>query len=293
MRSRGRALPRIGFTEFQFPALVDEPPEGGDWIHEVKYDGYRSQIVIQNGQALTYTRNGIDWSTKYPTICGAAGWLKAKTAILDGEIVVLDHKGASQFGALRRSMKARERELVFVAFDLLHLDGKDMRPMPCIERRDALWNLVAPAEGVIQYSQHVDISGKAFFAAVDSLNLEGMVSKRAGAAYIGGQSKTWLKTKCYQETDYEIAGIQRERGKPAMALMVDAERNYVGSAFITANREMRERLWARVKKSAGPPPKGVKKGTEAEWIKPGIVGRVKHLKGEEMLRHASLKTIVE
>ena len=286
-------MPNIGFTEFQFPTLVDDPPEGDDWIHEVKYDGYRTQIVLRNGLAQAYTRNGHDWSTKYPTICAAAGWLKAKTAILDGEVIIMDDKSRSDFGALRRSMRTRESELVFVTFDLLHLNGKDMRPMGCVERRESLWNLVAPAEGVIQYSQHVDFSGKAFFAAVDGLGLEGMVSKRAGAAYVGGQSTTWLKTKCYQETDYEIAGIQRERGKPAMALMVDAERNYVGAAFITANRAMRERLWARVKKSAGPPPKGVKPWTQAEWIKPGIVGRVKHLKGEEMLRHASLKTIID
>jgi len=290
LRSRVTRLKPIGFTEFQFPTLVDNPPEGGEWIHEIKYDGYRTQIVIQNGMALIYTRTGIDWTGKYPHIAAAAGWLKCRNAIIDGE-VILPHEetGKPDFQGLRLQITRKSESLVFVAFDLLHLNGEDIRPLPCVERRVALQRLLGPAEGKLQFSHHIDTSGKAFFAAVDKLGLEGIVSKLAGSAYIGGQVKSWLKIKCYEETDYEIAGVLRERGKPAMALMVDQERNYVGSAFITFKREQRERLWARVQAKAGPIPKGMEPKPGAEWLKPGLVGRVKHLKGEEKLRHATLK----
>jgi ATP-dependent DNA ligase len=144
------------------------------------------------------------------------------------------------------------------------------------------------------FSEHVEGSAAGFFKAVDGMGLEGIVSKRAGSKYRSGPAgNAWLKVKTYQESEFEVAGVLREPGKPAMALMADRERRYVGSAFIALYQAMRERLWARVQEKAGPPPKGFKARAGAEWLKPGLVGRVKHLKGEEMLRHASLKTLRE
>jgi bifunctional non-homologous end joining protein LigD len=120
------------------------------------------------------------------------------------------------------------------------------------------------------------------------------VSKRAAAPYRSGRTESWLKIKCYEETDYEIAGVLRKPGRPLVAYMVtpDKERRYVGGAFIAVNDKMRERLWARVRANAQPL-KGVRITPGTEWLKPGLVGRVRHLKGEQQLRHATLREIKE
>lgn len=120
-----------------------------------------------------------------------------------------------------------------------------------------------------------------------------MVSKRIDSKYRSGPSTDWLKTKCYSVDEFDLLGVEREAGKPAFALMADrATGRYVGSAFINSNREIRERLWERVQEHDGPAPKGVKRPT-TQWVKPGIVARVKHLRGEEDLRHASLQDFRE
>ena len=268
------------------------PPEGDDWIHEIKYDGYRTQLVIDGEGIRAFSRRGIDWSDKYAPIVKAAASLPTKSAIIDGEMIAPDVSGASDFSVFRRAIKRWPGKLAFVAFDLLHLDGKNLRPLPVIERRELLWKLVAPAEGAIQFSQHVLGDGKAFYEAVDKMGLEGMVSKRPASAYRSGPTTAWLKTKCYQLSEFEVAAVLRERGKPPVAYMVDADRNYVGGAFISGlNRDMRERLWQRVTTKAGPPAKGLTMKPGAEWVRPGLMATVRHLKGEEMLRHASLKDI--
>jgi ATP-dependent DNA ligase len=117
------------------------------------------------------------------------------------------------------------------------------------------------------------------------MGIEGMVSKRAGAPYRSGRTESWLKIKRYEETDYEIAGVLRKPGRPR-----DKERRYVGGAFIAVNDKMRERLWARVQANAQPL-KGIRIKPGTEWLKPGLVGRVRHLKGEQQLRHATLQEI--
>ncbi|WP_246684425.1 hypothetical protein [Mesorhizobium sp. M5C.F.Ca.ET.164.01.1.1] len=123
---------------------------------------------------------------------------------------------------------------------------------------------------------------------VDQAGLEGMVSKRRDSKYRSGPSTNWLKAKCYTIGEFELLGVEREAGKPAFALMGEiGTRKYVGSAFINPSRAIRERLWKRVQEHAGTPPKGMKRPA-TQWVKPGLIGRVKHLRGEEDLRHASL-----
>ena len=203
---------------------------------------------------------------------------------------MLDDKGVSDIGAMRSAMRLQPERLVFVAFDLIHLDGEDLRFRPLIERRATLERLV-PADGAIQFSQHVEGNGKAFYAQTDRLGLEGMVSKKASAPCRSGRTETWLKSKCFEETIYEVAGVLREPGRPAVAYMVtpDKERRYVGGAFIALNQNMRERLWERVQKAKGKPVMGVAAKPGTEWLKPGLIARVRHLKGEQALRHATLK----
>jgi len=278
----------LKFVEPLMPTLVEKPPEGDDWIHEVKFDGYRSQMIIGEHGTRIFTRRGVDWTSKYRDLAAAAVSLGVESAILDGEIIVLNDKGLSDFAELRKAITRRQHDLYFVAFDLLHLNGHDLRDMPLVDRREILAQMI-PDGGRIQFSQALPGEAKAIFHLVDQAGLEGMVSKRKDSKYRSGPSTNWLKAKCYAIGEFDLLGVEREAGKPAFALM--AERGtgrYVGSAFITLSRELRERLWKRVQDHAGTAPKGMKRPA-THWVKPGLVATVKHLRGEKDLRHASLQ----
>jgi bifunctional non-homologous end joining protein LigD len=134
------------FIPPQLPSLTDQPPEGADWIHEVKHDGYRTMLLVERGSALTYTRNGHNWSDRYPGITAWARKLPCRAAILDGEVIVQDAHGVSDFGALQAALRSRTAHLIFYAFDLLHLDGKGLRERPLIERRAKLKQLIGVPE---------------------------------------------------------------------------------------------------------------------------------------------------
>ena len=217
---------RFQFIEPMLPTLVESPPEGDDWIHEIKQDGYRTQLVIDGKNVRAFTRRGADWTEKYSRVVTAAGSLPAKSAVIDGEMVVLDENGRSSYREFRKAIKGSPGRLVLIAFDLLMLDGKDLRALETVERRAALERLLADASPAIQFSGAVQGGGSAFYKAVDDLQLEGMVSKRAGAAYVSGRTRAWLKTKCYMESELEVAAVLEDRGKPTMALVVDQNRNY-------------------------------------------------------------------
>lgn len=279
---------RLSFIPPLMPTLVEEPPEGDGWIHEVKFDGYRTQIVIDDSGVRIFTRRGLDWTSKYKPIAEASKALQVENAIIDGEVIVTNDAGLSDFRALRSAITSRPQDLYFVAFDLLHLNGHDLRDMALEDRREVLQAMI-PAGEQIQFSEALPGTGSAVFHLVEQAGLEGVVSKRNDSKYRSGNSTNWLKAKCYTIGEYELLGVEREPGKPAFALM--AERGtgrYVGSAFITLNRDMRERLWQRVQQHAGQAPKGMKRPA-TQWVRPGLIGRVKHLRGEDDLRHASLQ----
>ena len=267
------------------PTLVDEPPSG-DWVTEVKWDGYRTQIVKDSAGVRAYTRNGYDWSTRYWPITLTASVMPFKSGIIDGEVVVLDEQHQSSFNELQAEISSRRsNRLVFVAFDLLHLDGMDMRKLPLVVRRERLERLVQTADGGrIQFSEALPGTPQQVFDVVDRAGLEGVVCKQADSRYVSGNTKSWLKVKAFEEADFELVGVRRERGKPAMALLARNGRP-AGSAFITLPAGIRERLWERVQLPAKP----ARKANPIELVKPGIVGRVRYLKGEAPLRHATLR----
>ena len=124
---------RLSFIDFQLPSLTDAPPEGDGWIHEIKHDGYRTQLLVERGKARALTRRAFDWSAKYAPIVEAASALPVKSAIVDGEVVVFNEKGVADFHAMQWAMRWQPERLVFLAFDLLHLDGEDLRELPLIE----------------------------------------------------------------------------------------------------------------------------------------------------------------
>ncbi|TGQ32799.1 ATP-dependent DNA ligase [Mesorhizobium sp. M00.F.Ca.ET.216.01.1.1] len=273
------------------PTLVAKPPQGSDWIHEAKFDGYRSQIIIDGADVRIFTRRGLDWTAKYRDLAEAAKGLNVHNAIIDGEVVVLNEAGLSDFAALRKAITRRQHDLYFIAFDLLHLNGHDLRDMALEDRREILAGLIRP-DSRIQFSETLLGQADAIYYLLDNAGLEGMVSKRRDSKYRSGPTTNWLKSKTFTESEFELLGVERERGKPAFALMAEpGTRKYVGSAFVSVNREMRERLWKRVQEHAGPAPKDMKKRPATQWVKPGI--RVKHLRGEEVLRHASLQDFWE
>ena len=282
---------RLKFIDPLLPTLVEKPPEGDDWIHEVKFDGYRSQIIIDHDVRI-FTRNGHNWTTKYRDLAGAAKRLGVEDAIIDGEIVVLNEAGLSDYQALRTAITRRQHDLYLVAFDLLHLNGHDLRDMDLEDRREILEGVILPNDRM-QFSQALPGDAKAIFQLIDEAGIEGMVSKRRDSKYRSGRSTSWLKIRSYMVEEYDLLGVEREPGKPAFALMADRKTGqYVGSAFINSSRAIRERLWKRVQEHGGTAPKGMKRPATV-WVKPGLVGRVKHLRGEEDLRHASLQDFRE
>jgi bifunctional non-homologous end joining protein LigD len=146
--------------EPQLASPVDQTPEGKHWIHEIKHDGYRSQLVIERGQGRVFSRNGHDWSDRYPGIVRAAASLRCKSAIIDGEAIVQNGDGASDFEALSSAMRRQPHSIILYAFDLLHLDGKDLRQQTLTERRAMLKQLVGVEEqSRIQFSDEFDGDG--------------------------------------------------------------------------------------------------------------------------------------
>lgn len=164
------------------PTLVDKPPEGDDWIHEIKFDGYRSQLIIDEDGIRIFTRNGHDWTSRYGPLIEEAKAIEVNDAIIDGEIVVVDEAGLSSFGDLKSAIARRPQDLYFVAFDLLHLHGHDLRRMSLGERRHILADLI-PGGGHIQFSHQLEGKGAAIFTAVEQAGMEGIVSKRLSSRY--------------------------------------------------------------------------------------------------------------
>jgi bifunctional non-homologous end joining protein LigD len=290
-----RVTPRLRFVEPQLASPVDQPPEGKHWIHEIKHDGYRSQVVIERGQVRVFSRNGHDWSDRYPGIFRAASRLHCKPAIIDGEAVVQDENGVSNFEALGSAIRRQPHSIILYAFDLLHIDGEDLRRETLSERRAVLKNLIGDdADSRIQFSDEFDGDGADLFSACAERELEGIVSKHTLAPYRSGRSKTWLKTKCFTESTFVVVGTDRDRKTGAlMALLAHSDGlKYAGAAFITLGGDERKEFLAEVERlttSWGAFKSS--QGTDVKWCRPRLVVRVKHLAGSKTLRHATVRAL--
>jgi DNA ligase D-like protein (predicted ligase) len=285
----------LGFVEPQLLTPIEQPPQGSNWIHEVKHDGYRTLLVIEGGKAHAYTRNGFDWTERYPGIVSEAGTLPCRAAILDGEIIVQDERGVSDFEALRSAIRWLPHTLRFYAFDILHLNGEDLRDQPLLDRRSKLKGLLGrDRTSPIQFSDEFTGDSAAFFRACAKHGLEGVVSKLASSRYRSGRSKTWLKSKCFTESDLVIIGTDRDRKTGALrALLASAKGHnltYVGAAFIALRGDEWDTLGERLKHLAvkHAPLRGLRiKG--AQWVEPRLTAKVRHLAGAADLRHAVVK----
>ena len=281
------------------PSLVAEPPTGSHWIHEVKHDGYRTLLLVDGGTATAFTRNRNDWTHIYPGIVAAAAKLKCRSAIIDGEVIFPDAEGRSDFHAIRAAIGNRGRGLVFVAFDLPFLDGKDLRSAPLEERRALLRKLIpTSAKSCLQFSEAVEGDGAACFAAAERLGLEGIVSKRLGSSYRSGRTDRWRKVKCWTESQFVIVGteIDSRSGAPVALLAREEESGlrYAGGAFFALRAPQREALSDRLERLTAPKPAiPALRRRGARWVKPELVVGVKHLRGSGGLRHATVRSIEE
>lgn len=189
--------------------LADKPPQGDAWLHEIKYDGYRLEARLSNGKVQLLTRRGLNWTQKFPAIAAALAKFPAKTALIDGEVVVEDNNGVSSFSLLQQALKTSDdRRMIFYAFDLMHLNGLDLRSLPLSARKDALAQLLASApRGPLRFSESILEHGPTLFAKACEIGLEGIVSKRMDAAYRSGRGREWIKSKCSDRQEFVVAGF--------------------------------------------------------------------------------------
>ena len=210
-RRRAAHMPK--FIEPQLCSVCERAPSGAQWVHEVKFDGYRMQLRVADGRAVLRTRKGLDWTDKFDSIARTASMLR--DCIVDGEVVALDKKGAPDFGALQAALSGGKSErLIYFAFDLLFLDGEDLRHLPLEQRKAQLEALLgAKQTGQIRYTEHFHAPGPQVLDSACKMNLEGIISKRAAEPYKSGRAGQWTKTKCRGGQEVVIGGWTTTNGK--------------------------------------------------------------------------------
>jgi bifunctional non-homologous end joining protein LigD len=301
------ALPK--FVEPELATLVQRPPDGEGWLHEIKIDGYRVFCRRDGDKVALLTRTGQDWTAKFATIAEAVRALPAKQFAIDGEIAVLNERGQSNFGDLQQALSdGRNEKLSLVAFDLLYLDGKDIRAAP-LDKRKKLLRKLLPAEAetaLLRYSDHVEGSGEALFDKAGKMGLEGIVSKRAAAPYRSGRVGDWLKSKCIRRQEFVIGGFtegQKARKDAIGSLLIgyyeDGELRYAGHVGTGFSAKLAHELRTRLTgmKTAKMPFAAVPR-TEARaaiWVRPELVGEVEfsNWTSDGVLRHPSFQGLRE
>ena len=295
---------------FISPQLASEAtaPPVGDWVHELKLDGYRIQAHIEKGKVRLLTRSGLDWTHRMRAVEREVSRLPVESAILDGEVVVLAEDGQSSFAALQAAFEeGAANPLTYFVFDLLHLNGHNLRAQPLSERKKVLAQLIESLSGseVVRYSQHLASAGAPILAEACRLNAEGIVSKLASSAYLSGRSKSWIKVKCFRRQEFVIGGFTKiangSDGIGALLLgyydgkkLVYAGRT--GTGFTQASgRNLRKQLEA-MQQSAKPfaeVPSAAAKG--AIWVRPELVGEVQFTTWttDNLVRQASFKGLRE
>lgn len=194
-----------GFIEPALASSIERVPGGARWIHEIKFDGYRIQLHIHDSQVKVFTRRGNDWTKRFRKIAADASGIAVGSAIIDGEVVVPSANGVSDFSVLQNELKGRSTKIVLVAFDLLCLNGHDMRMLPLLARKAALKQIIDGT--AVQFSDSFEINGREMYQHACRLGLEGVVSKVRDSAYVSGRGNIWVKKTCQQRETLTIAGF--------------------------------------------------------------------------------------
>jgi bifunctional non-homologous end joining protein LigD len=295
------AVPK--FRDMQLATLADVPPTGRDWVHEVKYDGYRCLLVKAGDRVAAFTRKGNDWSQQFRGIVEAATALDAASAAIDGEVVALDDTGMPNFSKLQNAIKGGG-ELMFFAFDLLELDGTDLTHLPPLERKARLKPLIAGVGEPLLYSDHIQGDGEQVLDTLCKFGGEGIVSKRSDGKYTGRRSTSWLKIKCIKRQEFVIGGWSRsERGRGFASLLLGTYEGgklryagRVGTGFDMAKiAELSERMapLAIEKPPFDKLPTDARR--RAHWIKPELVAEIafNEITPDGLLRHPSFVALRE
>lgn len=303
---KGTTATRVAkLPDFIAPQLctsVERPPAGSGWVHEIKFDGYRIQMRIEDGEVSLKTRKGLDWTEKFSAIAKEAG--KLPDSIIDGEIVALDHNGHPNFSSMQAALSdGKTDNLIFYAFDLLFADGEDLRKLQLSDRKERLQALLNGKrqrnEGVIRYVEHFNTGGDTILESARKLSLEGIVSKKATAPYHSGRSDAWTKAKCRAGHEVVIGGWKSNAGK-FRSLMAGVPRGdhlaYVGIVGTGYGQAVVKRIMPELKAmAAAKSPFGgenaPKKTSEVHWLKPELVAEIEFagFSGDGMVRQAAFK----
>jgi bifunctional non-homologous end joining protein LigD len=278
-------------VEPQLATLATVAPEGDEWCHEIKFDGYRILAHIHDGQVSLHSRRGLDWSARFGAVAKDLAALPVRSAVLDGEMVVLDQHGVSDFQALQNSLQSGPRApggLTYYAFDLLYLDGWDLRGARLDARKEALRSIFAgraTAVSAVRFSDHVVGQGGAYRDEACKLGLEGIVCKRRDAIYRGGRSTSWLKVKCAARQEFVIGGFSDPGGSRELfgALLLGVYENgqlrYAGKSGSGFSESSLRQIYGKLKalEQADPPFVNPPTGADAKgvhWIRPEVVAEI-------------------
>jgi bifunctional non-homologous end joining protein LigD len=296
-KARKPAAKAPAFQKPQLATLVDAVPPGNQWLHEVKYDGYRALIALGKNGPKVFTRTGLDWTEKFPGIAEAATTIGAGSALIDGEIVAYK-QGKPDFSTLQEAISSGGDGLTLFAFDLLRLDGEDLTRLPQVERKERLRGLLTGADARIQFSEHIIGNGEKLFEAMCREGYEGIVSKKAEAPYRGTRTKAWLKVKCTRRQEFVIVGWTpseaKGRGFRSLLLGVQgpAGLTYAGKVGTGFSIETLHELRATLDKIARDKPALSVPRAEArgaKWVEPKLVAEVAFAEftSEGVVRHGS------
>ncbi len=296
------------FVEPMLATLAPAAPSGDRWLHEIKFDGYRLQARVEAGRVKLLTRSGLDWTHRFgKEIPAALRDLPLGSAILDGETVVETGAGASDFGALQADLsEGRADRFVYYAFDLLHLDGHDLRPVPLVERKALLEQLLAEAGRPLRYSAHFDEAGAMVLRHACRLSLEGVVSKLRDGPYRAGRGRAWIKSKCSARQEFVIAGyVPSTTSRQAVGALVlgvheDGALRHVGRVGTGFTVAVAEDLFRRLERIRAPespfePALTAEQARQVRFVRPELVAEVEFRAwtADDQLRHAAFRGLRE
>ncbi|WP_413294063.1 non-homologous end-joining DNA ligase [Bdellovibrio sp. HCB185ZH] len=281
-RKDTKSKPTLGFVEPELAHLVDAVPEGDEWLHELKLDGYRMQAQLDK-TVLMFSRNNKEWTENFPEIVEELAAFKSKGTILDGEVVYLVN-GRSNFQRLQNSIKfSQNAPLYFYVFDALFLEGKDLRALPLIERKELLKKYLSKRKTkYVRYNEHVLGEGEELFKMACENKLEGIISKLADSLYSSGRSRDWVKVKCQNQQEFVVCGYtESDKGSPFRSLILGVHRNgklsyagKVGGGF--TQKSLNEIAGLIFKLETKKCPFAIKPDEKnVHWLKPKYLAQVK------------------
>jgi bifunctional non-homologous end joining protein LigD len=297
------------YPHVELASLATAPPEGDQWLHEIKFDGYRLLAFCSDGEVRLQTRNGNDWTRKFPTIYASVAKLKAKSAVLDMEAVVLDRAGKSSFQAMQHALGdgGNRQQIQAYIFDLLYLNGRDLTREALASRKKTLENLLKKSkdDGYLRYSDHVVGHGAEMLAQSCAMGLEGVVSKLADSSYRPGRQKSWLKAKCIQRQEFVIIGYTAARTGPRaigalhLGYNQNGELKYAGKVGTGFGMKDAQDLYDRLAElgTKTPAVAGLPRSIlkSAHWVRPALLCEVSFTEWTEdgHIRHPSFQGLRE